>query len=108
MPGPKFGALGMTFTVVRAMQAISLIAIIGMTSNFIQEMVAANQVPHQVLVGTLSVVCTLWLLYISITNYIANAFPRLASHSSTSEYPIFFILTACSPSSSQSASIASS
>jgi hypothetical protein len=46
----------MTFTVVRAMEAISLVAIIGMTANFIQEMVASNQVPHTVLIGTLSVV----------------------------------------------------
>lgn len=58
MSSTKYGALGMTFTVVRGMEALSLIAIIGMTSNFIQEMVANNQVPHAVLIGTLSVVST--------------------------------------------------
>lgn len=56
MQGPAFGALGATFTVVRGMQAISLIAIIGMTANFIAEMVSLNQSPPHVLIGTLSVV----------------------------------------------------
>jgi len=56
MQGPNFGALGMAFTVVRGMQAVSLIAIIGMTANFISEMVAVDQAPPQVIVGTLSVV----------------------------------------------------
>jgi hypothetical protein len=56
MASQNFGALGATFTVVRGMQAISLITIIGMTSNFISEMVAADQAPPKVLVGTLSVV----------------------------------------------------
>ena len=56
MPMPNHGALGATFTVVRGMQAVSLIAIIGMTANFISEMVSANNTPPNVLVGTLSVV----------------------------------------------------
>jgi hypothetical protein len=38
------------------MQAICLISIIGMTANFIAEMVASNQSPPRVLIGTLSVV----------------------------------------------------
>jgi hypothetical protein len=50
------GALGATFVVCRGMQAVSLIAIIGMTANFISEMVSADTVPPNVLVGTLSVV----------------------------------------------------
>lgn len=56
MPMPNYGALGATFTIVRGMQAVSLIAIIGMTANFISEMVSANNTPPNVLVGTLSVV----------------------------------------------------
>ena len=56
MQGANFGALGATFTVVRAMEAISLIAIIGMSANFIAEMVAAKQSPPHVLIGTLTVV----------------------------------------------------
>ena len=51
-----FGALGGAFTVVRALQAVSLISIIGMTANFIAEMVAVDQSPPKVLIGTLSVV----------------------------------------------------
>ncbi len=56
MPAPAYGALGMTFTVVRGMQAVCLISIIGMTANFISEMVSADNVPPSVLIGTLSVV----------------------------------------------------
>jgi hypothetical protein len=55
--GLDYGALGGTFKIVRALQAASLIAIIGMTANFISEMVSANTTPPKVLVGTLSVVC---------------------------------------------------
>lgn len=66
MPAPTFGALGATFTVVRGMQAVSLIAIIGMTANFISEMVGANSTPPNVLVGTLSVTC-IAVLYCAIT-----------------------------------------
>jgi len=57
MAGPDYGALGATFKVTRAMQAASLLAIIGMTANFISEMVSANATPPNVLIGTLSVVC---------------------------------------------------
>lgn len=50
------GALGATFVLSRYAQAASMIAIIGMTSNFIAEMVSASMTPSEVLVGTLSVV----------------------------------------------------
>jgi len=50
------GALGATFILSRYAQAASMIAIIGMTSNFIAEMIQASMVPSEVLVGTLSVV----------------------------------------------------
>lgn len=53
---PKLGALGVTFTAMRAMQFASLIAIIGLVANFISEMVAANQTAPDVLIGTLVVV----------------------------------------------------
>jgi hypothetical protein len=65
---PNFGALGATFTVVRAMQAISLITIIGMTSNFISEMVTADQSPPRVLIGTLSVVRLSLPSHLPLTN----------------------------------------
>ena len=55
MAGPN-GALGATFKIVRILQALSLIAIIGMAANFISQMVQHNNAPSDVLVGTLSVV----------------------------------------------------
>jgi hypothetical protein len=56
MGAPQYGALGATFTVVRGLQVISLISIIGMTANFIAMMVSVNTAPPNVLIGTLSVV----------------------------------------------------
>ena len=56
MAGPDYGAIGGTFKIVRILQAISLISIIGMTAVFISDMVSNNNVPSDVLVGTLSVV----------------------------------------------------
>jgi hypothetical protein len=44
------------FTVARAMQAICLICVIGMTANFVSEMVMAEQRPMGELVGMLVVV----------------------------------------------------
>lgn len=57
MAGPDYGALGGTFKVVRILQAISLISIIGMAANLISGMVSQNYTPSDVVVGTLSVVC---------------------------------------------------
>jgi len=59
MPIPSYGAppLSATFLVVRVMQVISLIVILGLTANFINEMVMANLVPDKDTVGTISVVC---------------------------------------------------
>ena len=57
MAGPDYGALGATFKIVRILQAVCMIAVIGMTANFVSEIVSSNQTAPQVLVGTLSVVC---------------------------------------------------
>ena len=54
---PQLGALGVTFTAFRAMQFLSLVAIIGMTANFINEIVSSQREAPDVLVGTLAVVC---------------------------------------------------
>ena len=56
MAGPDFGALGATFKICRVLQAVSLIAVIGMTAHFVSEIVSAKTSPPAVLVGTLSVV----------------------------------------------------
>ena len=55
MAGPT-GALASTFKITRALQVVSMVGIIGMTANFVSEMVSANATPPRVLVGTLSVV----------------------------------------------------
>ena len=54
--GPNHGALGLAFKVSRILQAICLISIIGMTANFVAQMVSNSVSPPDVLVGTLSVV----------------------------------------------------
>ncbi|TVY44923.1 hypothetical protein LSUB1_G000581 [Lachnellula subtilissima] len=66
MPVPQYGALGHLFTAARAVQMVCLIAIIGMASNFIAEIVAVQQAPHSVLIGTLTVTC-IAALYIIIS-----------------------------------------
>ncbi|KAI0127080.1 hypothetical protein BJ170DRAFT_428738 [Xylariales sp. AK1849] len=63
---PQLGALGVTFTALRAMQFVSLIAIIGLTANFINEIVTAQRDAPDVLIGTLTVASTA-SLYIAIT-----------------------------------------
>ena len=54
--GPDHGVLGITFKAARALEAASMIAIIGITANFISEMVSAGATPPPVLIGTLSIV----------------------------------------------------
>jgi len=78
MAGPDYGALGATFKIARALQAVSLIAIVGMTANFISEMVSAKTAPPNVLVGTLSVVC-IAVLYcvITVILFLDNILPFL-------------------------------
>lgn len=56
MAGPDYGALGATFKICRALQVISLLACIGMASNFISVMNQNNETPSKELIGTLSVV----------------------------------------------------
>jgi hypothetical protein len=53
---PQLGALGVTFTALRAAQFLSLATIIGLTANFINEIVSAQRDSPDVLVGTLTVV----------------------------------------------------
>ncbi len=53
---PQLGALGVTFTAFRAMQFVSLVAIIGLAANFINEIVSSQLDAPDVLVGTIVVV----------------------------------------------------
>ena len=57
--GPRYGALGATFQLARLFQACSLIAVVGMTAKFISVIVSNNGTPPNVLIGTISVVCSL-------------------------------------------------
>lgn len=65
---PQLGALGVAFTALRVLQLTSLVAIIGLTANFINEIVTAQRDAPDVLVGTLVVASTA-TLYVAI-NYI--------------------------------------
>jgi hypothetical protein len=53
---PKHGALGATFQIARLTQACCLITIIGLTANFIAEIVDNNAKPPGVFIGTITVV----------------------------------------------------
>lgn len=53
---PRYGALGATFQLARIFQICSLIAIIGMTANFISSIVSNDATPPNILIGTISVV----------------------------------------------------
>ncbi|KAF1816611.1 hypothetical protein P152DRAFT_454849 [Eremomyces bilateralis CBS 781.70] len=76
MPIPSYGAapLSTTFLLVRGLQVIAMIGIVGMTANFVSEMVAYGREPSKEVVGTLSVTCiaTLYTL-VSIAFYWAQA-----------------------------------
>ncbi|KAJ2974124.1 hypothetical protein NQ176_g6226 [Zarea fungicola] len=54
---PALGALGLTFTVMRAMQFVGLIIIIGLTSSFVSEIVASSYTVPAALIGTLVIAC---------------------------------------------------
>lgn len=56
MARPDAGALGATFKSGRIVQTMCLLAIIGLASNFVSQIVSSNQTPPEELVGTLSIV----------------------------------------------------
>lgn len=56
MQTPQYGALGAALQLARVFQMCSLIAIIGMTANFISEIVSNDLTPPDVLIGTISIV----------------------------------------------------
>ena len=78
MPGPAYGALGLTFQAVRLMQVICLIAMIGLTANFVSEIISTNLTPAGELVGTLSVACVgIIFCVVTMVLYIDNILPFL-------------------------------
>lgn len=58
MPVPAYGAapLAKTFVMVRSLSLIAMVSIIGLTANFVSEIVATNIEPPKEIVGTLVVV----------------------------------------------------
>lgn len=58
MPVPSYGAmpLSKTYLLVRIMQVISMVVIIGITSNFIGNIVNLGVEPPKEFVGTISIV----------------------------------------------------
>jgi hypothetical protein len=63
----KLGALGFTFACMRVMQAISLISVIGLSSNFIGGIISGNGSTPQYLIGTLVVTC-ISTIYVAISS----------------------------------------
>ena len=61
MPIPDYGALPLakTFLVVRGLSLVAMVSIVGMTANFVSEIVSTNVSPPQEIIGTLSVVSDL-------------------------------------------------
>ncbi|KAL5119405.1 hypothetical protein ACEQ8H_002674 [Pleosporales sp. CAS-2024a] len=68
MPVPSYGAMPLSkmFLAVRVLQAICMIIVIGITSNFVQMIVTTGVNPPQEFVGTLSVTC-IATLYIMVS-----------------------------------------
>ena len=60
MPVPSYGALPLAkfFLLVRATSLIAMVAIVGMTANFVSEIVSTNLDPPREVVGALSIVST--------------------------------------------------
>jgi hypothetical protein len=58
MPVPSYGAMPLSkmFLAVRVLQAICMVIVIGITSNFVQMIVTTGVEPPKEFVGTLSVV----------------------------------------------------
>ncbi|KAK0721259.1 hypothetical protein B0T21DRAFT_386189 [Apiosordaria backusii] len=63
---PQLGALGVTFTLMRACQFACLISVIGLCANFINEIATAEHNPPSELVGALTVAVTA-IIYVIIT-----------------------------------------
>jgi len=78
MFGPNYGAVGLTLAATRLMQVICLITGIGLTSNFISEIVTAEATASSELIGTLAVMCigTVYC-FIGIILYIDEMLPFL-------------------------------
>lgn len=77
MPVPTYGAapLSKFFLLTRILELVCMIGIVGITANFVDQIVSSNVEPPQEVVGTLSVTC-LAALYclVSIAFFYSEAF----------------------------------
>ncbi|KAL9052286.1 MAG: hypothetical protein Q9162_005488 [Coniocarpon cinnabarinum] len=76
MPLPSYGAppLAKFFLIVRAFQLLAFIIIVGITANFVSEIVDSGYPVCREIVGTLTVTClTAFYVLISIAFFYANA-----------------------------------
>jgi hypothetical protein len=71
MPLPTYGAapLSKTFALVRILQVISMIIIVGISANFVSEIVAAGIPAPKEVVGTLTIVRTAMKFFKNISTY---------------------------------------
>ncbi|KAF2723551.1 hypothetical protein K431DRAFT_282991 [Polychaeton citri CBS 116435] len=76
MPVPTYGAapLAKTFVMARGLSLVAMVAIVGMTANFVAEIVSTNVEPPREIVGTLTITC-LAALYclVSLPIFYSNA-----------------------------------
>jgi uncharacterized membrane protein len=93
---PALGALGLTFQIMRGMQFASLITVIGMTANFVSEMVASDYEPPSAIIGTLVIAC-LATVYIVVSwiLYWDSALPFLVATGADGLLLIAVIVVAC-------------
>ncbi|KAK4247505.1 hypothetical protein C7999DRAFT_14440 [Corynascus novoguineensis] len=77
---PQLGAMGVTFTIMRACQFASLITVIGLCANFISGIATTDHNPPAELIGTLTVAVTA-VVYVIITYilYYDNMLPLLVA-----------------------------
>ncbi|KAI9680952.1 MAG: hypothetical protein M1829_001032 [Trizodia sp. TS-e1964] len=94
MPAPQNGALGLSFTGSRALQAMSLIAIIGMTGNFIAEIVQSDNVPPTVLVGTITTSIAVLYCIVTYILYFDSILPLLVNAGADAAVLIALIVVA--------------
>ncbi|RYP82138.1 hypothetical protein DL769_001743 [Monosporascus sp. CRB-8-3] len=92
---PQLGALGVTFTAMRLMQFASLIAIIGLVANFIDEITGSHLAVPKVLVGTITV-ASIAVLYVMVSYilYYDSLLPLLIAVASDFAMLIAFIVVA--------------
>lgn len=84
-PPPALGALGLTFTVLKAMQFCALVVIIGLSSAFVSDIVASDYAPPAALIGTLVVVSSqstphLQFVFIQSLTYLTTGLSCLIVH----------------------------